>query len=68
MIQNISDIHAQEEISDELKIKKHYEGLDIAQSNRIHYLQFQLPATELPISKDAILKEKLSEETIERWT
>ncbi len=34
-------------ISEELKIKTHYESLDIAGSNRIHYLKFSLPA-QLP--------------------
>ena len=29
----------------ELDIKTHYEGLDIARSNKIHYLRFSLPAT-----------------------
>jgi tRNA (guanine-N7-)-methyltransferase len=28
-----------------LKIKTHYESLDIAQSKKIHYLKFTLPAT-----------------------
>ncbi|MEJ8841701.1 tRNA (guanosine(46)-N7)-methyltransferase TrmB [Lacibacter sp. H375] len=50
------DLYKEETISDELKIKTHYEGLDIAQSNRIHYLQFSLPATPLPAEPDALLK------------
>jgi tRNA (guanine-N7-)-methyltransferase len=51
------DLYKQETISEELKIKTHYEGLDIAQSNRIHYLQFSLPSTALPIEQDALLKQ-----------
>lgn len=51
------DLYKEETISDELKIKTHYEGLDIAQSNRIHYLQFSLPATALPVEPDALLKQ-----------
>ena len=51
------DVYSLENISDELKIKTHYEGLDIAQSNRIHYLQFSLPATALPLEPDALLKQ-----------
>jgi tRNA (guanine-N7-)-methyltransferase len=31
--------------SEELKIKTHYEALDIAQSKKIHYLKFRLPVT-----------------------
>jgi len=44
-------------LSDELKIKTHYEGLDIAQSNRIHYLSFSLPLQELPPETDVLLKQ-----------
>ena len=51
------DVYSLENISDELKIKTHYEGLDIAQSNRIHYLQFSLPAAALPLEPDALLKQ-----------
>jgi len=36
-------------IKEELKIKTHYESLDIAQSRRVHYLLFTLPATPLPL-------------------
>lgn len=45
----------------ELLIKTHYEGLNIARSNRIHYLKFVVN-NDLPIEKDeqlaAIVKEK----------
>ena len=51
------DLYKEQNISDELKIKTHYEGLDIAQSNRIHYLQFSLPTTPLPVETDALLKQ-----------
>lgn len=47
---------------EELNIKTHYEGLDIAQSNRIHYLCFSLPDTPLP-ELDQDLKDKLRPET-----
>lgn len=39
-----------------LQIKTHYEGLDIAQSGKIHYLQFTLPAI-LPEELDTTLKQ-----------
>lgn len=42
--------------SPELKIKTHYEGLDIAGSNTIHYLRFGINK-ELPVEKDEILKQ-----------
>lgn len=43
--------------SDILKIKTHYEALDIAQSNTIYYLKFKLPAQIADL--DAILQEEL---------
>jgi tRNA (guanine-N7-)-methyltransferase len=45
IVEDLSDVHNQLEIKEELKIKTHYESLDIAQSNKIHYLKFTLPAT-----------------------
>jgi tRNA (guanine-N7-)-methyltransferase len=45
IVEDCSDVHNQLEIKEELKIKTHYESLDIAQSNKIHYLKFTLPAT-----------------------
>ncbi len=54
---DINDLYKQQELSDELKIKTHYEGLDIAQSNRIHYLSFSLPLPELPPQTDSLLKQ-----------
>jgi tRNA (guanine-N7-)-methyltransferase len=51
------DLYKEKTISEELKIKTHYEGLDIAQSNRIHYLQFSLPSTPLPVEPDSLLKQ-----------
>jgi tRNA (guanine-N7-)-methyltransferase len=50
------NIYAAGEVSAELSIKTHYEGLDIAGSNRIHYLKFRLNK-ELPKEKEAFLKE-----------
>ena len=51
-----------EPISEELKIKTHYESLDIAQSNRIHYICFSLPP-ELPAKEiDEELKQVLKDE------
>lgn len=53
------NVYKDETVSDDLKIKTHYESLDIAGSNRIHYLCFSLPA-ELPLEKDIQLKELVS--------
>ena len=61
--QDIDDAHASEQIIDELKIKTHYESLDIANSNRVHYLQFRLPG-EIPLEKDELLKRMLRNEAV----
>lgn len=64
IIEDIDDVYAGN-VSDELMIKTHYEGLDIAQSSRIHYLQFKLPAQILP-DNDNQLKEIIVEQEMER--
>lgn len=56
------DLYSQEQIAEELKIKTHYEALDIAQSNRIHYLCFSLPGQLAEKEKDATLKKLLKHE------
>lgn len=43
IVSDIDNINLLENISDELKIKTHYESLDIAQSNCIFYICFILP-------------------------
>lgn len=57
-VEDYDNVYAQTD-SDVLKIKTHYESLDIAGSNRIFYLKFSLPA-ELP-DKDKLLQEILKE-------
>lgn len=54
------DIYKEDNISQELKIKTHYESLDIAESNRIFYLCFSLPEQLAGTERDAILKEKIA--------
>lgn len=53
------DVYGQANISEELRIKTHYESLDIAGSNRIHYLCFSLPADLPGKEMDAALKQLL---------
>ena len=56
------DLYEQQNTSRELQIKTHYESLDIAQTNRIHYLCFSLPQ-QLPGKEfEEQLKEMLSHE------
>lgn len=58
---DIEDVYASSTVNEELSIKTHYEGLDIAQSNRIHYLSFSLPDQLLHEEKDAELKQLLKQ-------
>ena len=60
LLQDISDVYGQEEVDIDLKIKTHYEKLDIAKSNRIHYLKFSLNK-DLPLEVDEQLKKLLIE-------
>lgn len=61
LLQDINDVYAEAEISNGLQIKTHYEKLDIAQSNRIHYLRFCLNKS-LPADADEQLKQLLIEQ------
>lgn len=62
LITDIDDLYKEAALNDELKIKTHYESLDIAQSNKVHYLSFIID-NDLPKEKDEQLKEMLREET-----
>jgi tRNA (guanine-N7-)-methyltransferase len=53
---DFGDLYNEPVIAEELKIKTHYESLDIAGSNRIHYLSFSLPAQLPGKEKDEELK------------
>ncbi len=50
------NIYKEDSIREELTIKTHYESLDIAGSNRVHYLCFSLPADLAGKEKDEVLK------------
>jgi tRNA (guanine-N7-)-methyltransferase len=43
IIEDSENVYSEPFIKEELKIKTHYESLDIAQSKKIHYLKFTLP-------------------------
>jgi tRNA (guanine-N7-)-methyltransferase len=60
VLEDTDNMHMLPVIKPELLIKTHYEGLDIAGSNRIHYLCFKLDK-EISAEKDAVLKQLLSE-------
>ena len=53
------NVHDKETVADELKIKTHYESLDIAGSNQVYYLKFSLPGRLPGKEKDAELKQAL---------
>lgn len=54
---DFENLYEQPSLSPELQIKTHYEGLDIAGSNRIHYLCFSINKQVLPTDKDVLLKQ-----------
>lgn len=56
LVFSTDNVYAGENISADLQIKTHYEGLDIAGSQRIHYISFRLPSTTL-VNRDLELKE-----------
>jgi len=53
------NIYDKDIMPDELKIKTHYESLDIAGSNQVHYLCFSLPVQLPGKEKDEELKSLL---------
>lgn len=55
------NVFAKPDIKEDLKIKTHYESLDIAGSSKIHYLCFSLPEHLGDKDKDLQFKEKLKE-------
>ncbi|MBV9963199.1 MAG: tRNA (guanosine(46)-N7)-methyltransferase TrmB [Parafilimonas sp.] len=62
LITDKDDLYKDVNLSEALKIKTHYESLDIARSNKVHYLAFELN-NELPIEKDEQLKDLFREQT-----
>jgi tRNA (guanine-N7-)-methyltransferase len=58
ILEDIPDIQAGP-MKEDLKIKTHYESLDIAQSRRIHYICFTLPETTLLPDNDNRLMERI---------
>lgn len=64
LLEDRPDLYADKELPEVLKIKTHYESLDIAGSSRVHYLKFRLPAL-LP-DRDNLLKEIIRENESDR--
>lgn len=61
LLEDVDDLYQIDDRSKELKIETHYEKLDIAKSNKIHYLKFTLDK-ELPFEIDEQLKRMLIEQ------
>ena len=60
LIYKTADLYAEKTIDPRCLIKTYYEGLDIAQSNKIHYIQFNIDK-DLPIELDEVLKEAVKD-------
>ena len=63
LIKDIENIYEESTLNDALKIKTHYEQLDIANSNKVHYICFEINK-ELSIEKDVQLKNLYRAETV----
>jgi tRNA (guanine-N7-)-methyltransferase len=60
LLADYDDVYNEANLSTDLNIKTHYERLDIAKSNRIHYLKFSLNKV-MPAAIDERLKQLLIE-------
>jgi len=60
LIYKTDNLYAEQNIDPRCLIKTYYEGLDIAQSNKIHYIQFNIDR-DLPLELDEILKEAIKD-------
>ena len=60
LIYKTDHLYTEQNIDPRCLIKTYYEGLDIAQSNKIHYIQFNIDR-DLPLELDEILKEAIKD-------
>jgi len=60
LIYKTDNLYAEPTIDPRCLIKTYYEGLDIAQSNKIHYIQFNIDK-HLPLELDEVLKEAIKD-------
>jgi tRNA (guanine-N7-)-methyltransferase len=51
LLEDMADVHNETGISNELRIKTHYEGLNISGSHRIFYLRFKIEGEILPVDE-----------------
>jgi tRNA (guanine-N7-)-methyltransferase len=55
-----ADVNKELKENEDLQIRTHYENLDIAKSNRIHYLKFSIP-NDLDPTRDEELATRVRE-------
>jgi len=60
LIYKTDNLYVEPTIDPRCLIKTYYEGLDIAQSNKIHYIQFNIDK-DLPLELDEVLKEAIKD-------
>ena len=60
LLYKTDNLYAEQNIDPRCLIKTYYEGLDIAQSNKIHYIQFNIDK-DLPLELDEVLKEAIKD-------
>lgn len=60
LVNHSENIYAEQSIDPRCAIQTYYEGLNIAGSNRIHYIEFKIDK-ELALQKDEILKDIIAE-------
>jgi tRNA (guanine-N7-)-methyltransferase len=60
LIYKTDHLYTEQNIDPRCLIKTYYEGLDIAQSSKIHYIQFNIDKA-LPLELDAVLKEAIKD-------
>ena len=60
LIYKTDHLYTEQNIDPRCLIKTYYEGLDIAQSSKIHYIQFNI-GQDLPLELDAVLKEAIKD-------
>ncbi len=60
LIYKTDHLYNEQNIDPRCLIKTYYEGLDIAQSSKIHYIQFSI-GKDLPLELDAVLKEAIKD-------
>ena len=65
LVEDSADVNKEMKDNVELQIRTHYESLDIAKSNRIHYLKFSIPQDLDPATDEKLAKKvKEIEKTI----